>query len=113
MEEKRRINQQIRAPQIMVIDDEGNKLGQMTPQQALVMAEERGLDVVEVAAYNRIVYGQMAFGGHGMCRECVYGGAQLWLSRVGRGRCIYWLPSRHMACLHLPQTIPTDKGSRR
>ena len=49
MEEKRRINQQIRAPQIMVIDDEGNKLGQMTPQQALVMAEERGLDVVEVA----------------------------------------------------------------
>lgn len=49
MEEKRRINQQIRAPQIMVIDEKGNQLGQMTPQQAQSLASEQGLDVVEVA----------------------------------------------------------------
>ena len=49
LEEKRRINHQIRAPQIMVIDEEGTKLGQMTPEQALTIADERGLDVVEVA----------------------------------------------------------------
>ena len=49
MEEKRRINQQIRAPQIMVIDEKGNQLGQMTPQQAQALASEQGLDVVEVA----------------------------------------------------------------
>ena len=53
MEEKRRINHQIRAPHIVVIDEEGTKLGQMTPEQALSIANERGLDVVEVAPNSR------------------------------------------------------------
>ena len=33
----------------MVIDEKGNQLGQMTPQQAQALASEQGLDVVEVA----------------------------------------------------------------
>ncbi|MGZ8528849.1 MAG: translation initiation factor IF-3, partial [Candidatus Limnocylindrales bacterium] len=44
-----RINQMIRIPQVRVIDDEGNQLGVMPTPQALEMAQERGLDLVEVA----------------------------------------------------------------
>jgi translation initiation factor IF-3 len=33
----------------MVIDDEGNSLGRITPAEALAMAEEKGLDLVEVS----------------------------------------------------------------
>ena len=33
-----------------VIDDQNEQLGIMTPQQAMKIAEERGLDLVEVAA---------------------------------------------------------------
>src|SRR2546430_6963732 len=36
-------------PQVRVIDDEGNRLGVMPTPQALEMAQERGLDLVEVA----------------------------------------------------------------
>ena len=39
----------IRIPQVRVIDDEGNQLGVMPTPQALKMAQERGLDLVEVA----------------------------------------------------------------
>ena len=39
----------IRIPQVRVIDDEGNQLGVMPTPQALEMAQERGLDLVEVA----------------------------------------------------------------
>lgn len=44
-----RVNRGIRAPEIRVIDDEGEQLGILTPQEALRIAEERGLDLVEVA----------------------------------------------------------------
>ncbi|HZN11471.1 MAG TPA: translation initiation factor IF-3 [Blastocatellia bacterium] len=44
-----RINERIRAKEIRVIDDEGEQLGIMPPQQALQLARERGLDLVEVA----------------------------------------------------------------
>ena len=44
-----RINQMIRIPQVRVIDEEGNQLGVMSTPQALEMAQERGLDLVEVA----------------------------------------------------------------
>ena len=44
-----RINEMIRIPQVRVIDDEGNQLGVMPTPQALEMAQERGLDLVEVA----------------------------------------------------------------
>lgn len=48
-EEKVRVNEMIRARQIRVIDEEGNQLGIMSPFDALREAEERGLDLVEVA----------------------------------------------------------------
>ena len=39
----------IRAPEIRVIDNEGQQLGVMTPDDAIQKAEEVGLDLVEVA----------------------------------------------------------------
>ena len=48
-EEKVRVNEQIRARQVRVIDAEGNQLGIMSPIDALREAEEAGLDLVEVA----------------------------------------------------------------
>jgi len=39
----------IRIPQLRVIDEEGNQLGIMPTPRALEMAQERGLDLVEVA----------------------------------------------------------------
>lgn len=49
MEERRRINHQIRISQIMVIDDSGERLGLMSPEDARRIAFDRGLDLVEVA----------------------------------------------------------------
>jgi len=43
------VNHRIRAREVRVIDEEGTQLGVMPPQQALRFAEERGLDLVEVA----------------------------------------------------------------
>ena len=39
----------IRIPQVRVIDEEGNQLGVMPTPRALEMAQDRGLDLVEVA----------------------------------------------------------------
>jgi len=39
----------IRVPQVRVLDEDGSQLGVMPTQQALAMAQERGLDLVEVA----------------------------------------------------------------
>lgn len=39
----------IRIPQVRVVDEEGTQLGVMPTPQALEMAQERGLDLVEVA----------------------------------------------------------------
>ncbi|HJW22860.1 MAG TPA: translation initiation factor IF-3 [Candidatus Limnocylindrales bacterium] len=44
-----RVNQMIRIPQVRVIDEEGNQLGIMPTLRALEMAQERGLDLVEIA----------------------------------------------------------------
>lgn len=44
-----RVNREIRAQQIRVIDDEGNMLGVMTVPEALRIAEDRGLDLLEIA----------------------------------------------------------------
>lgn len=43
-----RTNERIRAKEIRVIDEEG-QVGVMTPQEALRLARDRGLDLVEVA----------------------------------------------------------------
>lgn len=47
--ERNRVNHQIRVPEIRVIDDSGEQLGILTPDEARAIAEERGLDLVEVA----------------------------------------------------------------
>jgi translation initiation factor IF-3 len=44
-----RINERIRAKEIRVIDDEGKQLGIMPPYEALKVAREKGLDLVEVS----------------------------------------------------------------
>ncbi|MBX7255280.1 MAG: translation initiation factor IF-3 [Candidatus Hydrogenedentes bacterium] len=44
-----RVNEGITARQVRVIDEAGNQLGIMSPQDALRDAFERGLDLVEVA----------------------------------------------------------------
>jgi len=46
---KIRVNERIRAREIRVIDDEGGQLGIMTPTAALALAQEKGLDLVEVS----------------------------------------------------------------
>jgi translation initiation factor IF-3 len=44
-----RANEQIRIPQVRVIDEEGTQLGVMATRDALQIADERGYDLVEVA----------------------------------------------------------------
>ena len=48
-DQKARINWRIRVPQVRLIDDQGQQVGVIPTQQAMQMAEERGLDLVEVA----------------------------------------------------------------
>ncbi|MEX2090536.1 MAG: translation initiation factor IF-3 [Candidatus Paceibacterota bacterium] len=43
-----RVNNQIRLPELQVIDEEGKQLGIMKVQDALRLAKEKGLDLVEV-----------------------------------------------------------------
>jgi translation initiation factor IF-3 len=48
-DEKRfRANQQIRAARVFMIDESGEKIGEMSIAEAVKMAEEAGLDLVEV-----------------------------------------------------------------
>jgi len=49
LEERRRINHHIRISQIMVIDEDGERLGVMSPDDARRIARDKGLDLVEVA----------------------------------------------------------------
>ena len=49
MPDEPRVNEEINAEQILVIDNEGKKLGVMTPAEGIAAAEERELDLVEVA----------------------------------------------------------------
>ncbi len=43
------MNERIRAREIRVIDDDGGQLGIMTPRDAIAIARERGIDLIEVA----------------------------------------------------------------
>lgn len=47
--DKTRVNHRIRAREVRVIAEDGDQLGVMTPDAAIRIAEERGLDLVEVA----------------------------------------------------------------
>ena len=44
-----RVNDKIRAPEIRLIGAEGENVGVVTPARALVMAEDAGLDLVEIS----------------------------------------------------------------
>ena len=44
-----RINHQIRVPRVLLIDEQGTKLGEFLTRDAVELANERGLDLVEVA----------------------------------------------------------------
>jgi translation initiation factor IF-3 len=44
-----RINERIRVPEVRLIDDEGNQIGVLKTDEALSFAQERDLDLVEVA----------------------------------------------------------------
>ncbi len=43
------MNERIRAREIRVIDEDGAQLGIMTPRDALMVAREKGIDLIEVA----------------------------------------------------------------
>ncbi len=47
------MNERIRVPEVLVIDDLGVQLGVMPTREALALAKEKGLDLVEVAATAR------------------------------------------------------------
>ena len=44
-----RVNDRIRGPSVLLVDDKGNQLGEMSTPDAIALASERGLDLVEVA----------------------------------------------------------------
>ncbi len=44
-----RVNERIRAREVLVIDEDGTKLGVMSTREALNIAREKGLDLVEVS----------------------------------------------------------------
>ena len=44
-----RVNREIRAPEVRVIDEDGTMLGVFSPMEALRMAEGKGLDLIEIA----------------------------------------------------------------
>lgn len=51
--QKHRVNREIRFAQILVIGPEGEQLGVMSPDEGREYADERGLDLVEVAPESR------------------------------------------------------------
>ena len=61
------MNERIRVPEVFVIDENGVQVGAMSTREALSMARERGLDLVEVAATARppvckhLDYGKMKY----------------------------------------------------
>ncbi len=62
-----RINEQIRYPEVRVLDDEGNNLDVMSSDEALARAMDLGLDLVEISAKAKpplvqiIDYGKYAY----------------------------------------------------
>lgn len=48
LEKRFRVNEQIRVPEVSLIDDEGEKIGVISTKEALDRAQDVGLDLVEV-----------------------------------------------------------------
>ncbi len=53
-EKRFRVNEQIRIPEVFLIDENGEKIGVMPTAKALAMAREAGLDLVEVNPKERV-----------------------------------------------------------
>ena len=53
IDKQTRINEQIRIPQVRVIASDGTQLGVIATEQALTIAREQDLDLVEVAPTER------------------------------------------------------------
>jgi translation initiation factor IF-3 len=53
--QKSRTNNQIRVPEVSVIDETGQQLGIMKTADALALAQERELDLVEVSPQARLL----------------------------------------------------------
>ncbi len=49
LREKFRVNERIKSPQVRVLNEEGRQIGIMIPEEALRLAREAGLDLVEIA----------------------------------------------------------------
>ncbi|HTI38758.1 MAG TPA: translation initiation factor IF-3 [Vicinamibacterales bacterium] len=49
-DDRTRVNERIRVREVRVIDENGEQLGIMAPPQALAIARQKGLDLVEIAA---------------------------------------------------------------
>ncbi|MCE9606244.1 MAG: translation initiation factor IF-3 [Planctomycetia bacterium] len=49
IEKSQRVNEQIRVPSVRVIGGDGAQLGVMTAEQAIALARDAGMDLVEVA----------------------------------------------------------------
>jgi len=49
-EDENRVNERIRAPRVLVIDELGEKLGEFLTKDAVDLARSRGLDLIEVAS---------------------------------------------------------------
>ena len=83
-----RINQRIRVPEVRVIADEGEQLGILPTHEALRLAEERGLDLVEI----KEIKFRPKTEGHDMdfkvkhVRRFLEGGNKVRLAVVFRGR---------------------------
>lgn len=61
--DEHRINEWIRVPQVRLIDEKGNQVGVIATSEALKMARERDLDLMEVAPNSRPP----------VCKICDYG----------------------------------------
>ncbi len=48
-QKSQRLNSEINAPEVRLVGEEGEQLGIMSSRQALAMAEEAGVDLVEIA----------------------------------------------------------------
>ncbi len=48
-----RVNRRIRVPRVLVVDEEGRKLGEFLTKDAIQLAQDRGLDLIEVAPQAR------------------------------------------------------------
>ena len=53
IEKRVRVNERIRVPAVRVIGPDGTQLGVMTPKEAMAIAHQHGLDLVEVSPNSR------------------------------------------------------------